>query len=826
MAMLAVMRAGCTAVILDTTLPLSRLEAIVREFNSPVILSSLANLELAKGLTDQQIIVLCEETLRSFDAPSIQVLPIVDASANLYLVFTSGSTGTPKAAVITHSNFSSAIYHQQAATGFNRSSRVCDLAKYAFDISWSNFVHTLAAGGCICIPSQQEISNDLAGALLAYEANFMDITPSVAGVLQPPDLSGIQTVVFAGEPLPGYIASQWATYARVLNMFGPAECTVKATMAVIERHSAASSAGCDSQDHQRLITIGAVGELLLEGPLVGAGYFRDIERTKASFVDSPEWLTYGNSTNHKGRQGRLYKTGDLVSYNSDGSLNFIGRKDAQTKINGQRLELGDVEHNLIAYMDAGPSGKTAAEVLTPSDSDKPMLVAFVQSSQHVDFRAKMIGFQDRLAARLPAYMIPSAYITIEELPLSSSGKMDRKQLRAIGATMTRHELTTSFSAQTERRTPSTDHELCLQKLWSEVLNVLIESIAADDSFLQHGGDSIRAMNLTMRGRHEGFDLTVADILGNVKLSQMALRMQTRAEESRVVELDYQPFSLLLPASQQPIEQQLIEYGLSLDNVLDIFPVTDLQTRYLLGTYTTARSSVFYHTMDRDDEFDLPRIQHALVSLLEQFDMLRTVVIPYKNMFLQIVLGNVNSDSTVFETGTDSLDEYTLHLKNRDLLSVFGACVNIIPYRIIFEQNWTARDLLTAVAAQQLASTPFERMGSQSIIRNCTNWAKWSFFSSVIVHQNLKQGSPRGRAVDLDSADLSTGDVDDVQVYVISTPGEDGMETLLSFKDQVVSQALAETMASDLSETITRSYTKTSAKLIAPNIVRWVTSGGG
>jgi amino acid adenylation domain-containing protein len=360
--MLAVMKAGCASVILDTTLPLSRLEAIVQEVDPPVILSSLANLEFAKGLIDQQVIVLCEETLRSFDAPSTQVLPTVDASANLYLVFTSGSTGPPKAAVITHSNFSSAIYHQQAATGFSRSSRVCDLAKYAFDISWSNFVHTLAAGGCICIPSQQEIRNDPAGALLAYEANFMDITPSVAGVLQPFDLGGIQTVVFAGEPLPGHIASQWATYARVLNMYGPAECTVKATMAVLERHSAASSASCigrglglctwvvDSQDHQRLITIGAVGELLLEGPLVGAGYFRDTERTKASFIDSPEWLTCGNGTNHKGRQGRLYKTGDLVSYSSDGSLNFIGRKDAQTKINGQRLELGDVEHNLIACM--------------------------------------------------------------------------------------------------------------------------------------------------------------------------------------------------------------------------------------------------------------------------------------------------------------------------------------------------------------------------------------------------------------------------------------------------------------------------------------------
>lgn len=381
-------------------------------------------------------------------------------------------------------------------------------------------------------------------------------------------------------------------------------------------------------------------------------------------------------------------------------------------------------------------------------------------------------------------------------------------------------------------------------------------------------------------------------------------------------------------------------------------------------------------MDLDDKFDFPRIRHALLSLLRQFDMLRTVVIPYKNVFLQIVLRYVHFDSIVFEAATDSLDEYTLHLKKQDLQSdlrfgdvftkffiirqtrdqkyrivirlshvqydgialgrmwtafednynssvcandaipsfahhlyslslldgekmpeywskllksssrtelkrqstvqlgyaagsevvktlpaaminskdftfanvlkaawvyllarhsatddvvfgsldhgrsqagsqeIFGACVNIIPYRIILEQDWSARDLLAAVAAQQLASTPFESMGGQSIIRNRTDWAKWSFFSSVVIHQNFEQRRPRGRAVDFDSADLSTGDVDDVQVYVVSTPGEDGMEILLSFKDQVASQAVAERMASDLIETIARLYTKTDAKLMA------------
>lgn len=129
-------------------------------------------------------------------------------------------------------------------------------------------------------------------------------------------------------------------------------------------------------------------------------------------------------------------------------------------------------------------------------------------------------------------MIPSAYIAIEELPLSSSGKIDRKRLRAIRASMARHELTASFRTQTEYRIPPTEPELCLQKLWSEVLNVGIESISADDSFLQHGGDSIQAMKLAMRAQHNGLDLSARDIIGilNCRKWQCKCREELRSGE--------------------------------------------------------------------------------------------------------------------------------------------------------------------------------------------------------------------------------------------------------------------------------------------------------
>ena len=154
---------GHASVILDTTLPLRRLEAIVREVDPPVILSSLANLELAKGLIDQQVLVLCEETLRSFNAPSTQVLPTVKASANLSLVYTSGSTGTR--------NLSLQLQERNLPpTGCHwlKKIKLClQLCQVRVrHLMVQHFVHTLVAGGCLCIPSQQEISNELADARL------------------------------------------------------------------------------------------------------------------------------------------------------------------------------------------------------------------------------------------------------------------------------------------------------------------------------------------------------------------------------------------------------------------------------------------------------------------------------------------------------------------------------------------------------------------------------------------------------------------------------------------------------------------------------------
>jgi non-ribosomal peptide synthetase component F len=228
---------------------------------------------------------------------------------------------------------------------------VLDFASYAFDMAWSNFLFTLCIGGCLCVGSYSEMQNDLAGCLQRYNVSFAQLTPSLARTVDVDILSALNTLILAGEGLQPSDIERCAKVRNLINAYGPAECSVCATAAnlryndsglpVIGKGVGQCTWIVDPKNPNLLVPVGVEGELWLEGPLVGLGYLDD-ERTANAFVNDPPWLLNG-APGHCGRQGRLYKTGDLVRYNSDGSLIFVGRKDSQAKIRGQRLELGEVE---------------------------------------------------------------------------------------------------------------------------------------------------------------------------------------------------------------------------------------------------------------------------------------------------------------------------------------------------------------------------------------------------------------------------------------------------------------------------------------------------
>ncbi|MBE7181053.1 MAG: AMP-binding protein, partial [Terriglobus roseus] len=625
MAMLAVMKAGGASVAMDTTQPEERLRSIVQQTSPRVIVASRPNEGLARRLgadgdTNVVVVVLDESSVtRMPTAPlSRESVPPVRPANWLYVNFTSGSTGTPKGAIITHRNMSSAVSHQSAAMGFRLGCRVLDFASYAFDLAWYALVQTLCAGGCLCVPSEEERTTRTSQTMSTYEISIANLTPSTIATLDAKQLSRLESLIIGGEAF--WIRDTDMVTIRedtkITNAYGPAECTPGATAAgidLLEHDWTSIGYGLglctwvvDAAKADNLVPVGTVGELWLEGPLVGAGYLNDPDKTQAAFIEDPAWLLRGGP-GHTGRRGRLYRTGDLVRYNDDGSLSFVGRKDTQVKLRGQRIELAEVEHHVrqAIYHAVGAQGPEAArgagdahvvaEVVTPQGHDRPMLVAFICSNQ-AEGSASQTGddgwaaevqqlttrLDERLAEVVPAYMIPSAYIPLQRVPMTATGKTDRRVLRAVGSDLTPAQLAALRPRQEDSRQPQTPMERRLQQIWADTLHIEPQAISAGDSFFRLGGDSISAMRLVAAAREEGLSLTVADTFRSARLEDLArvVRLESVADVEAVP-----AFSLLADgtAAGDVCGEAARLCGLEIAQVEDVFPCTPLQEGLLALT---------------------------------------------------------------------------------------------------------------------------------------------------------------------------------------------------------------------------------------------------
>ena len=648
-AMLGVMKTGAASLTLDASLPEERLRYMIDQAQATVIIASVAQREMADSLADEgscTVICIDRDMMDHLPTPCMSCLPIVDPSSPLYIVFTSGSTGRPKGVVITHRNISSAIKAQEGR--LRPGSRVFDFASYAFDISWFNFLQTVVSGQCLCIPSEMERKNDVSGSMIKLQANFACLTPSTARMIDPAKVPELKTLILAGEvPTTGdYL--RWAPAVELQNAYGPAECTPLATTTV--RRNTTSKPGnigvgmgvntwiVDQSNDARLAPVGAIGELWLEGPLVGQGYHSDLERTAAAFVDNPPWLDRGGPS-HPGRKGRLYRTGDLAYYDIDGTLVFVGRKDAQVKIHGQRVELSEVEYYVQQTISPRFPGPKVVEVVLPDGRTNPILVVFISMesegeeafatlAQHTE------GWVDDLTAHLPMYMVPRIFLPIHQIPMTATGKVDRRRLRDIGSSYNIDRLT-GLNPRREYREPITGAERALQRLWASVLNINPQTISARDSFLQIGGDSVTAMQLVGNAREqEGLAFTVADVFRNPRLEDLA-RHSFIADQLVAVTL---PFSMLESDDMDARAQAATKCGVSVAQIEDIYPCTPLQEGMI--SVTSRRPGDFIHRsiLELRDNIDIPGFKAAWTAVIQQCPILRTRIVDMSEQgLLQVVI---------------------------------------------------------------------------------------------------------------------------------------------------------------------------------------------
>ncbi|KJZ69047.1 hypothetical protein HIM_11558 [Hirsutella minnesotensis 3608] len=561
-AIMGIMKAGAASVAMDVGQPVQRLRQIVNKVDPRLILCSVNATDLATELVEscpsRQALSVSANlliTLSSTPPKSPSELPIIDPSRPLYVVFTSGSTGAPKGAVISHANFCSAIRHQREAMRYGPGSRVFDFVSYAFDVTWPNILQTLTAGGCVCVPSEDERRNDISAAIRRLGATAIHVPTSVARLIDPAEVPAIELVVLGGEPVALSDVTRWGAGVEVVQVYGPAECTPPVMVSYnVSSGDSMKNIGrgygvvpwiVDVSDCQKLAPIGVVGELVLEGPLVGLGYLGEPEKTTVAFLQDPVWLARG-CPGRPGRSGRVYRTGDLARYDADGCVIFIGRKDAQVKVHGQRIELGDVEVHVGNILQGQPRQvEVLVDAVTPKNSTTTVLVAFMvvaggysslddrgQTHTAASLRDISTLLKQGLLERLPAYMVPTAYISIEKVPVTGTGKKDRRRLREMGAGMTLEELTWYNPDRQDKRQPETKWERRLLLMASEILAIRVESIGADDSFVQIGGDSIAAMRLVALARNRyRATLTVSEIYKHPRLSVLARLAESRIASS-------------------------------------------------------------------------------------------------------------------------------------------------------------------------------------------------------------------------------------------------------------------------------------------------------
>lgn len=682
-AMLAVLKIQAAFVLLDVGQPEARLQSIIKQTKAEVIICSKAHIDMGSILIsinetkkpctitqpeadiDAFISISSSESKEKSDVTRSSLSETYSTMA-CYVVFTSGTTGTPKGAVLTHTNICSALKYQLEHLGFNQDSRVFDFASYSFDVAVHNMLATLVGGGALCIPTSTERLQDPAGAMTSMGVNLVNLTPSVARLIDPSRITTLKTIIFLGETLTQVEAERWANSGkkiRLINTYGPAECTPISTIESIPQFSPGQinmgiglPFGCvawlvDPEDHHSLAPHDELGELLIEGPLVGLGYLNEPEKTQQSFFSSPRWLRNMRPFS------RLYKTGDLAMYNPDGSLRFMGRKDTQIKINGQRIELGEIEHHVLNCF------PNAVQVVVDEviSSGSRSLAAFIQLNATVDepttqneLEMNLIEPKQQLnldlSCRLPRYMIPTSFILVTTIPKTPSGKTDRKTLRQKGSDVLSTMAATSHLSK--ERQPISNAERIIQSCWATVLSRPIESFGLEDVFLGAGGDSLTAIQLVGEARKNKIHIVIADVLNpETTLHDLAQSSTVVTEEELVPQ-----FSLLKDAGSSQMEDISGNCGISPDAIEDVYPCTPMQEGLIALTMQQAGDYILRIKVPLG-HLNEDLAKEAWEQMTKKTSIFRTRIVQSNLGLLQVVLKQEHSPIQwlPFENLQDYLD---------------------------------------------------------------------------------------------------------------------------------------------------------------------------
>jgi len=480
-AMLAVLKAGGAYVPLDAGYPAERLEYMLAD-SAPAVVLTQEHLNQRLGAplrgTAAPVVLLDTET------PSWASEPEADLDRGgltpghpAYVIYTSGSTGRPKGVLVPHRGVCNVAAAQQRAFGVGPGDRVLQFASPSFDAAAFELVMALASGAALCAAPREELlpGPGLLALLRRHAVTTVTLPPSALAALPVEDLPALRTLTVAGEALPTELAARWGARHRLLNLYGPTEATIWSTAAECADPARRPDIGGPIANVRAYVVdagleplpVGVAGELCVGGAGVALGYLGRPGLTAERFVPDP----FGGEAG-----ARLYRTGDRVRRLADGRLDFVGRTDHQVKVRGFRIEPGEIEARLVEH-----AGVREAVVVAREDTPgEKRLVAYVVGEGAVEVES----LRAHLGETLPEYMVPAAYLRLDELPRTPGGKLDRGALPAPEG---------DAYARRAYEAPVGETEELLAQVWGEVLGV--ERVGRRDDFFELGGHSLLAVQV-------------------------------------------------------------------------------------------------------------------------------------------------------------------------------------------------------------------------------------------------------------------------------------------------------------------------------------------
>ncbi|HWF79283.1 MAG TPA: amino acid adenylation domain-containing protein [Streptosporangiaceae bacterium] len=481
--LLGIWKAGGGYVPLDSGLPAERLAYMITDTGMKLIVTDAAG---APSLPSTSATVLTVDDQPAAGQPAgAHDRPSATPASVAYVIYTSGSTGQPKGVVIEHRHAINFLHGMIEAWHITPSSAVLQFAAYTFDVSVMDMFMPLLAGARVVMAPKETLHSPprLAALIRDSKITFACLPPAVLSLLVGEKFPDLRTLLSAGEELTSELLRSWQRDdLEIYNGYGPTECAIGSTFMRLEPTTKLpppigrpkpNYQAYVLDEHLNPVPVGVTGELHIGGAGVGRGYLNRPELTRERFIDDP----FGD-VGSGGAKARLYKTGDLVRRRLDGTLEFVGRIDDQVKINGLRVELGEIEAALTSY----PGVSQAVVVVITNQAGKKQLAGYLRPAEPGD-RPRIADLRAHLAGTLPGYMIPSYLITLDELPLTANKKIDKAALPPPE----------SVAAAAERVPPRTLIETVLVDLYATILGD--EQIGAADSFFDAGGNSLQALQL-------------------------------------------------------------------------------------------------------------------------------------------------------------------------------------------------------------------------------------------------------------------------------------------------------------------------------------------